>query len=358
MQIAPMNFSKIINSSYILVHFLFWIGVWFFYVYFFSYNSTDANFVTWFSAFLLPVTMITTYFVVYYLIPKYLLLKKYTLFALYSIYTIVMSTWLILLTIFSSLLFLSNLKIENMPPMSRNYIFVLILVFLVVLLVSFVYLLNHNFQTESKNKELQNKILSTQLQLKDQELQYLKKQIHPHFLFNTLNTIYGFALKQSINTPDIILKLSNLLDYILYQINKPKVSLKEEIMHLKEYIDLEQIRFQDTLKVTFLTENIDIEKMIPPMLLIPFVENAFKHGNLIDGFLLVDIKIQISKDSLHFNIKNTVKSDNETDKKPGIGLENIKKRLDLIYPEKYDLKIKTEKNWYFVDLIIENLNDD
>jgi len=358
MQIAPMNFSKIINSSYILVHFLFWIGVWFFYVYFFSYNSTDANFVTWFSAFLLPVTMITTYFVVYYLIPKYLLLKKYALFALYSVYTIVMSTWLILLTIFSSLLFLSNLKIENMPPMSRNYIFVLILVFLVVLLVSFVYLLNHNFQTESKNKELQNKILSTQLQLKDQELQYLKKQIHPHFLFNTLNTIYGFALKQSINTPDIILKLSNLLDYILYQINKPKVSLKEEIMHLKEYIDLEQIRFQDTLKVTFLTENIDIEKMIPPMLLIPFVENAFKHGNLIDGFLLVDIKIQITKDSLLFNIKNTVKRDNEPDKKPGIGLENIKKRLDLIYPEKYDLKIKTEKNWYFVDLIIENLNDD
>ncbi|MCP4882334.1 MAG: histidine kinase [Flavobacteriales bacterium] len=353
-----MNFSKIINSSYILVHFLFWIGVWFFYVYFFSYNSTDANFVTWFSAFLLPVTMITTYFVVYFLIPKYLLLKKYALFALYSVYTIVMSTWLILLTIFTSLLFLSNLKIENMPPMSRNYIFVLILVFLVVLLVSFVYLLNHNFQTESKNKELQNKILSTQLQLKDQELQYLKKQIHPHFLFNTLNTIYGFALKQSINTPDIILKLSNLLDYILYQINKPKVSLKEEIMHLKEYIDLEQIRFQDTLKVNFLTENIDVEKMIPPMLLIPFVENAFKHGNLIDGFLLVDIKIQITKDSLLFNIKNTVKRDNEPDKKPGIGLANIKKRLDLIYPEKYDLKIKTEKNWYFVDLIIENLNDD
>ena len=245
-----------------------------------------------------------------------------------------------------------------MPPMSRNYVFVLILVFLVVLLVSFVNLLNHNFQTESKNKELQNKILSTQLQLKDQELQYLKKQIHPHFLFNTLNTIYGFALKQSINTPDIILKLSNLLDYILYQINKPKVSLKEEIMHLKEYIDLEQIRFQDTLKVTFQTENIDIEKMIPPMLLIPFVENAFKHGNLIDGFLLVDIKIRITKDNLVFNIKNTVKPDNETNKKPGIGLENIKKRLDLIYPERYDLKIKTDQDWYFVDLLIENLNDD
>lgn len=357
MQIALMNFSKIINSSYIAVHLLFWVGVWFFYVYFFSYNSTDANFVTWFSAFLLPVTMVTTYFVVYYLIPKYLLLKKYALFALYSVYTVIMSTWLILLTIFASLLFLSNLKIDDMPPMSRNYVFVLILVFLVVLMVSFVNLLNHNFQTESKNKELQNKILSTQLQLKDQELQFLKKQIHPHFLFNTLNTIYGFALKQSKNTPDIILKLSNLLDYILYQVNKPKADLKEEIMHLKEYISLEQMRFQDTLKVNFTTENIDSEKMIPPMLLIPFVENAFKHGNLIDGYLRVDIKVKLDETKLQFNIKNTVKSEDEADKKHGIGLENIKKRLDLIYPKEYKLSVKTENNWYIVDLTIENIND-
>lgn len=356
MQIATMNFSKIINSSFIAVHFLFWIGVWFFYVYFFSYNSANTDFVTWFSTFLLPVTMITTYFVVYYLIPKYLLLKKYALFALYSVYTIILSTWLILMTIFTGLLFLSNLQIDNMPPMSRNYVFILILVYLIVLLVSFVNLLNHNFQTESKNKELQNKILETQLQLKDQELQYLKKQIHPHFLFNTLNTIYGFALKQSINTPDIILKLSNLLDYILYQVNKPRVSLEEEIMHLKEYIALEQMRFQDTLKVSFRTENIDHKKMIPPMLLIPFVENAFKHGNLIDGYLRVDIKIILDNDSLRFEIRNTVKSEDDPLKKPGIGLENIKKRLDLIYPKKYKLIVKTEGNWFLVDLLIDNVN--
>jgi sensor histidine kinase YesM len=356
MEIAPMNFSKIINSSFIAVHFLFWIGVWFFYVYFFSYNSTDADFVTWFSTFLLPVTMITTYFVVYYLIPKYLLLKKYALFALYSMYTIIMSTWLILMTIFASLLFLSNLQIDEMPPMSRNYVFVLILVYLIVLLVSFVNLLNHNFQTESKNKELQNKILGTQLQLKDQELQFLKKQIHPHFLFNTLNTIYGFALKQSKNTPDIILRLSNLLDYILYQVSKPKVSLKEEIMHLQEYIALERIRFQDTLKITFSSEKFEDEKQIPPMLLIPFVENAFKHGNLIDGFLQVNILIEVDNDSLRFLIKNTVKQDQSNETKTGIGLENIKKRLDLIYPNNYKLQINLLEDWYIVELYIENIN--
>jgi len=192
--------------------------------------------------------MATTYFFVYFLIPKYLLVKKYILFALYSIYTLIFSTYLILVAIFGSFVFLSNMEIKNMPPMSRNYVFILILVYLIVGIVSFVKLLNHNFKTASENKELQNKILETQLQIKEQELNYLKKQIHPHFLFNTLNTIYGFALKQSKNTPDIILKLSNLLDYILYQVDKPKVSLKEEVLHIKEYIDLEKIRFQDTFE--------------------------------------------------------------------------------------------------------------
>ena len=162
-----------------------WVGVWFFYVYFFSYNANDTNYVTWFSSFLLPVTMTTTYFVVYYLIPQYLLSKKSWLFIIYCIYTLIISTYLILITIFASLIFLSNLNIQQMPPMSKNYVFVLILVYLVVLIVSFVNLLSHNFKTESENKELQNKILETQLQIKDQELQYLKKQIHPHYDIRT-----------------------------------------------------------------------------------------------------------------------------------------------------------------------------
>ena len=351
-----MQIHKLIHSRFIATHFLFWVGVWFFFVYFFSYNSTDINYVTWFSTFLLPVTMITTYFVVYYLIPKYLLAKRYLLFALYCLYTLIVSTWFILITIFACLIFLSNLNVENMPPMSRNYVFVLILIYLVVLLVSFVNLLSHNFETESKNKELQNKILETQLQLKDQELQYLKKQIHPHFLFNTLNTIYGFALKQSENTPDIILKLSNLLDYILYQVNKPRVDLREEILHLKEYIELERIRFQDTLKVHFeANENFD-QKMIPPMLLIPFVENAFKHGSIKDGFLQIHLNIQLEGESLIFEIRNTVKQYEASESKTGIGLENIKKRLDLIYPDRYKLSIFTKEDWFTVQLEISNLN--
>jgi LytS/YehU family sensor histidine kinase len=243
-----------------------------------------------------------------------------------------------------------------MPFMSKKFVFVLIVVYLVVGIVSFVSLLNHNFKTISKNKELQNKILETQLQIKNQELHYLKKQIHPHFLFNTLNTIYGFALRQSKDTPEIILKLSNLLDYILYQINKPSVSLNEEVLHIKEYIELEKIRFQDTLKVSFKSDTISEEIQVAPMLLIPFVENAFKHGNLIDGFLTVEIAITFIDNKFNFSINNTVLNADENQNKSGIGLENIQKRLNLLYKDNHQLNIEKRDNWFCVNLIINNLN--
>ncbi len=355
MQFATMNFSPISTSKFIALHILFWVGVWFFFLYFFSYNSNDTIFVVWFSSFLLPVAMFTTYFVVYFLLPKYLFSKKYKLFILYSIYTLIISSYLIIISMFGCFIFLSKLKIANMPLMSRNFWFVLILVYLVVGLVSFVSLLNHNFKTISKNKELQNKILETQLQIKNQELHYLKKQIHPHFLFNTLNTIYGFALKQSKDTPEIILKLSNLLDYILYQVNKPKVSLKEEVLHIKEYIELEKIRFQDTLNISFKSEAISEEIEVAPMLLIPFVENAFKHGSLIDGFLTVEIVISLYENQFEFSIKNTNLDSDEVQNIEGIGLENIKKRLNLLYKDNHQLQIENHDNWFRINLKITNL---
>ena len=340
----------------IFLHIVLWIVVWFFFVYFYSYNSVENLYAPWFSSLLLPITMAVTYFVVYFLIPKYLLTKKYLLFALYSFYTIVVSSYLIVLTIYGCLIFLLSFNISTMPPMSKNFVFVLILVYLVVGVVSFISILNQNFKTISQNKELQNKILETQLQLKEQELHYLKMQIHPHFLFNTLNTIYGFALKQSKQTPEIILMLSNLLDYILYQINKPKVSLKEEVLHIKEYIELERIRFKDTLKIFFSANDFSDEIQVAPMLLIPFMENAFKHGNLIDGFLTIDIRILVKDNQLNFSIGNSFLNDNEKSDKQGIGLENIQKRLDLNYKDNYQLEIKNENKRFAVDLTIHNLN--
>ena len=322
-----------IKPKIILYHLLFWVGVWFFFYYFFSYNSNDKVYITWFSSCLLPVTMGVTYFLMYFLLPKYLLTKKYFLFVLYSFYTLVFSSYIIVLVLYGCLIFLLSFDIGIMPPMSKNFFFILLLVFLVSGVVSFVTLLNHNLDAISKNRELQNKILETQLQLKEQELHYLKKQIHPHFLFNTLNTIYGFDLKKSEYTPEIILKLSNLLDYILYQVDKPRVSLKEEVLHIKEYIELEKIRFKDTLKVIFLSDEIDENIQVAPMLLIPFVENAFKHGNLLEGYLQIKISIKVQGKMLDFSIGNTYLNHDEEEKNGGIGLKNIRKRLVLNYKD-------------------------
>ncbi len=348
MDLLKFNQTKIFAS-----HLLLWIGVWFFFIYFFSYNTTNTLYVTWFSSILLPITMLATYTTVYFLIPKYLMVKKYGLFTLYSVYVIIYTAFLVTITMIGSLIFISNLQLENTPVMSRNLIFILILIYLVVGLVSFVYILNHNFNTLSANKNLENKILDAQLHLKNQELHYLKKQIHPHFLFNALNTIYGFALKKSAQTPEIILKLSNLLDYILYQVPAKKVLLKEEIHHIQEYISLEQIRFQDTLKVSLIKNDFDESITVPPMLFLPFVENAFKHGTIREGTLKVNLHFEIVENLIRFQIENSFIPEDSQHTDERIGLVNIRKRLDLLFPDQYELEVSTSDEKYRVFLKIK-----
>ena len=121
-----------------------------------------------------------------------------------------------------------------------------------------------------------------------------------------------------------------MLDYILYQVGKPKVSLKKEVYHIEEYIELEKIRFQDSLKVKFTSDEIPETVQIAPMVLIPFVENAFKHGSIIDGFLRIEIVIKFSDNTLVFSIKNTTLRDDAVQESKGIGLKNIKKKLQKV----------------------------
>ncbi len=238
--------------------------------------------------------------------------------------------------------------------MSKNFLFILMLVYLIVGIISFIRILNNNFKTDARNKELENKILTTQLQLKEQELQYLKQQIHPHFLFNTLNTIYGLAIKQSEHTPEVILRLSNLLDYILYQIHQAEVPLKEEIAHIEEYIELERIRFKDHLKVNFNKAINGDSIKTAPMLLIPFIENAFKHGEIVNGFLTINIHIELKQSQLVFKVANSIREYDEL-KHEGIGLNNIRKRLDLHYSNNYKLLIQPENQWFIAELTINDL---
>lgn len=332
----------------LVLHVLFWSGVLLFYTYFFGFNNDNFNYVLSFSIFLMPITIATTYLFIYKLIPEYLITKKYFRFVFYSICTFTISAYLIVISVFYGLIYLSKFQYSDMAPISRSLLFVATAVYLVVIIASGYKLLKLNLKQAQQTSRLETKILEAQLKLKEQELNYLKMQIHPHFLFNTLNTMYGFALKKANETPEMILKLSNLLDYLLYQVDKPFVLLTTEIDHIKDYIELEKMRFNDTLNVDFKHENISDTIKIAPMLLLPFIENSFKHGGLNNGVLNIKIDLINNKENLIFTIENSF-TKSETSCK-GIGLENIKKRLDLLYKNSYTLAIDDSKDVFKVKL--------
>lgn len=335
-----------------LTHLVFWSLVLLFFTNFFSSKEESFQDTVLFSVFLMPVTIATTYVSIYKLIPEYLIQKKYALFILYSAYTLIISGYLIMMSIFFSLIYLAQFEYDNMNPITKNIILVASGVYLVVILVSAFKLLKLNLKHSEQTKKLETKILETQLKLKEQELNYLKMQIHPHFLFNTLNTMYGFALKKADETPEMILKLSNLLDYLLYQVDKPFVLLTEEIKHIEDYIVLENMRFHDTLSVSLNTHNISPDAKLAPMLLLPFVENSFKHGSLKNGKLDIEIHIETTDNTIHFSIENTsIKSENSNS---GIGLQNIQKRLDLLYKNQYDLNILNTEDTFKVNLTLNS----
>ncbi|MCB0462861.1 MAG: histidine kinase [Flavobacteriaceae bacterium] len=335
-------------TAKVLLHMIFWCGVLLFFTYFFGFENNDDSYILNFSLFLMPITIATTYVSIYKLIPDYLIKKKYFLFGLYSVYTLIVSGYLILVSVFFGLGYLSEFEYSNMSQLSKNLFFVMIAVYLVVIIVSAFKLLKLNLKHTEKAKKLETKILETQLKLKEQELNYLKMQIHPHFLFNTLNTMYGFALKKADETPEMILKLSNLLDYLLYQVDKPFVLLTEEINHIKDYIELEKMRFNDTLNVSFKCDTIFKTTKIAPMLLLPFIENSFKHGAIKNGLLSININLLSNKDTIDFYIENTQSKQEKSNS--GIGLHNMQKRLDLLYKNKYTLTIDDTTAFFKVHL--------
>ena len=198
-------------------------------------------------------------------------------------------------------------------------------------------------------KEKERNLIKEKLEA---ELKFLRNQIHPHFLFNTLNNIYGLARKNSNETAAVVMKLSKLLRFMLYETSKPSIKIGDEIKMLDDYIELEKIRYGRRLTVNFLRE-IDNEcESISPLLLLPFVENAFKHGvseSRFESFILIDMKLQNS--ILNFDIENTKESNTENEVTENIGLKNVKRQLELMYKE-YNMLVKSELTIFKVSLTI------
>jgi LytS/YehU family sensor histidine kinase len=202
----------------------------------------------------------------------------------------------------------------------------------------------------------EQQLLRTEKEKVTTELQLLKAQIHPHFLFNTLNNIYSFSLDNSPKTPGLILKLSSLLSHILYDCKSEKVSLQKEIHIMRNYIDLEKERYGNRIEISWSIHG-DIEnKQIAPLLLLPFLENAFKHGTsdqLEKPWLSVELAME--QNILKCKIVNS-KNETAVGSTHGIGLQNVLKRLELIYPGRYQIKLHDEGSFFVVSLVM-SLNE-
>jgi LytS/YehU family sensor histidine kinase len=204
---------------------------------------------------------------------------------------------------------------------------------------------------QQERKELENQKIQS-------ELKFLKSQIDPHFFFNTLNNLYALTLKKSDLAPEIVLRLSEMMRYMLYECNEVKVPLEKEIKYLKNYLELEKLRQGNNFNIQFDIDGESGDKLIAPLVFIPFLENSFKHGvnnQIKSGF--VNIDMELSNDRVKMEIENskvtTIESQHTSKKSGGIGLTNVKRRLKLIYPNKHKIDIINKANSFKVLLDIQ-----
>lgn len=235
------------------------------------------------------------------------------------------------------------------PPRSRPFLSAgnIVLFLLVFVFSTGIKVINQWLRSERRNKEIANEKLKA-------ELSFLKAQINPHFLFNTLNNIYALASVQSEHTAAAVMKLSSIMRYVLTEAKNDVVPLEKEIQFTSHYIELQKMRLTDKTIIDFTVHGDPIGRQIAPLLLLPFIENAFKYGISTRERSPISILLEIKKDSLYFSICNQKHlstmlriSDNT-----GIGISNTKRRLDLFYEDRYALNIEDKSSDFSVKLKI------
>ena len=295
--------------------------------------------------------MFLAYLNAYYLMPKFIYTKKYVQYTI----CILASLFVMLLAKYNLTYYLVS---TNVMPEGLEVINTLTIGYAVQTMIGEVYVISFFtaikltvdwLRESSKLHDLEKRQLKT-------ELRFLRSQVSPHFFFNTLNNIYSLTLEKSDQAPEVILKLSELMRYLLYATKKQRQDLTSEINCIRNYIDLERIRFDDSLKIDMnISGNLDNCK-IPPMLLIPLIENCFKHGASKNiGEMKIKIDIKVDEFFMDFKVSNSIPNVNKEFvypvKRGGIGLSNVKKRLELGYGKNdYDLKIFEENKMFNVFL--------
>jgi len=286
------------------------------------------------------------YFNYFVLIPKYLLLRKYLLYVITLVLSIVLA--FILSGVFFNLFDLNrdnlasiNPALIKIEPVIRANSFLMLII---SILASISLTINNHLRQLEKEKLVA-------------QISSLKSQINPHFLFNTLNNIYATAIDTSPRTADMVDKLSEMMRYTMKETQNDFVPLEEEINYLNSFIELQKLRLESKIKFDYSVEGDFTELQIAPMLLIPFVENAFKHGVNSEQDSNIRINIKANESELHFlvannkvNIQSEIRGNSG-----GLGIENTKHRLVLIYPSRHLLTIKETENDFIVSLHINLL---
>lgn len=279
----------------------------------------------------------------YVLLPRYFYKKKYLWFFLNVVLLVAL------------IIAVEELVIERIYfPDTRGKYFPGIIYSLLDVMPIITILAGFKFAWDAATK--QREVEELKMSVKESELQFLKSQINPHFLFNNLNNLYSHAIEQSPKTPNIILELSGVLRYMLYDCREDFVALSKEIEHLRNFTKLNELQIEERGAVTFVSENVEQGYRIAPLILSVFIENAFKHSTASQSdAIFIDIAVRVTGGGeLHFTCSNTHQPGSNTESlSKGIGLQNVKKRLQLLYPSGHILAIKEEGNRYLVDLKIQ-----
>ncbi len=332
----------------VLLHLVYWILIWCFMSLLFGYGDLLNPYSLLYSSIILLIAAGVSYWIVYFLIPRYLAPGRYVLFLVYLVFTVIVSLDLELITTMLFLIFLEKFQVMDIYYSTRDiYTLLSSTYFIVFLTVSIKLVEFWYYEQNRKQVAIKEKI--------EAELKLLKSQIHPHFLFNTLNNVYSLALQKSDLAPDAVLKLSELLDYLIYHGENDKVSLKKETDLIRNYIELENLRYGERLVIDFQTKGDPESIHLSPLLLLPLVENSFKHGiSKSRKKVRLTIKLEITGRNVDFYIENTRPLKKEKKElKGGTGMINLQKRLELLYQGRHSLEIRDEDTLYAVRLKLE-----
>lgn len=348
-----MNFLKKLDLKRIALHFFYWV---FFLLFYFSNKSDNEDTYTFLFVYSIKILAqaCVGYGLIYWIIPETLNKKRYLLFIASAIGWIYIVFALLMLVKFYYLepkfpVFFADWLGHKMTVPERLTSGKLILrefsfITYPVIILGFI----------SFNRK-QQRLLKLEEEKKSMELKVLKNQLNPHFLFNTLNNLYTLTLKKDNKAPEVIAKLSEILDFVLYRCNEDYVSIEKEITLIENYIALEKLRYSENRLDILFTKDIQENNKISPLIVLTFIENAFKHGVINETEkATIRLNLESKKQQIIFSIENT-KPKNEFSKISGkskIGLINVKKQLDLLYPKKHQLEIEETQTKYSVKLYL------